>query len=72
MIKKKDWRENGRDIYGNRKEKTWSLNRMVVLIMMAGYAALLILLSCMDYLWRIIRTGAGKGRAGFWRRLRKA
>ena len=31
------------------KKKTWSLNRMVVLIMMAGYAALLILLSCMDY-----------------------
>ena len=31
------------------KKKTWSLNRMEVLIMMAGYAALLILLSCMDY-----------------------
>lgn len=42
-------KKQGGELTETEKKKTWSLNRMVVLIMMAGYAALLILLSCMDY-----------------------
>lgn len=38
---------------------------MVVTVMMAGYAALLILLSCSYYL--VDCSGQGRRRAGFWR-----